>query len=150
MDSVRETVRDTHQDARGEGALTGFGPDRADAGPPVANIGPGEPWRDVCALDDVLPGTGAAALVSGRPLAIVRMPDGTTVYALDHFDPFAKAFVLARGIVGDRGGVPKIASPIYKQSFDLRTGVCLDDPAVTVPTFPARVRNGRIEVAAGR
>ena len=36
--------------------------------------------------------------------------------------------MISRGIVGDRGGVPKIASPIFKQSFDLRTGQCLDDP----------------------
>ena len=47
--------------------------------------------------------------------------------------------MLSRGIVGDRGGVPKIASPMYKQSFDLRTGQCLDDPAVTIPRYDARV-----------
>jgi nitrite reductase (NADH) small subunit len=54
--------------------------------------------------------------------------------------------VLSRGIVGDRGGVPKIASPMYKQSFDLRTGQCLDDPTVKVPIYPARVREGWVEV----
>ena len=101
-------------------------------------------WEDVCRLDQVLKGTGVCALVGGRQLAIVRTDDA--VYALDNFDPFSKAFVLSRGIVGDRGGVPKIASPLYKQSFDLRTGQCLDDPRVRVPTYEVRVERGRILV----
>ena len=103
-------------------------------------------WLDVCALDDLTPDTGAAALVRGRQVALVRAGAGDEVYALDNFDPFSRAFVIARGIVGDRGGIPKIASPIFKQSFDLRTGQCLDDPAVQLATYPVRVRNQRIEV----
>jgi nitrite reductase (NADH) small subunit len=103
-------------------------------------------WQAVCALDDILPDTGAAALIGGRQIAIVRVGEGDEVYALDNLDPFSHACVLARGIVGDRGGVPKIASPIFKQSFDLRTGRCLDDPKVAVAVYAARVRDGVVEV----
>ena len=105
-------------------------------------------WLDVCALDDITPDTGVAALLGGRQIAIVRVGDGDQVYAVDNFDPFSRAFVIARGIVGDRGGIPKIASPIFKQSFDLRTGQCLDDPAVRLAAYPARVAGGRIQIAA--
>jgi nitrite reductase (NADH) small subunit len=105
-------------------------------------------WVDVCALDDVTPDTGVAALVGGRQIAIVRVGDGGEVYAVDNFDPFSHAFVIARGIVGDRGGIPKIASPIFKQNFDLRTGQCLDDPAVRLATYAVRVAGGRIQIAA--
>jgi nitrite reductase (NADH) small subunit len=101
-------------------------------------------WEDVCAVEDVLPGTGVCALVAGSQVAIVRT--ATAIYAIGNFDPFSKAFVLSRGIVGDRGGIPKIASPIYKQTFDLRTGQCLDDPAVRIPTYEVRVERGRILV----
>jgi nitrite reductase (NADH) small subunit len=101
-------------------------------------------WEDVCELDDVLTGTGVCALVAGRQVAIVRTAEA--IYAIGNFDPFSKTFVLSRGIVGDRGGIPKIASPIYKQSFDLRTGQCLDDPRVRVPTYEVRVERGRILV----
>jgi nitrite reductase (NADH) small subunit len=76
----------------------------------------------------------------------VRVGEGDRLYALSNFDPFSDAFVIARGIVGDRAGRAKIASPIYKQSFDLETGACFDDPAVTLPTYPVRVREGRVEV----
>ena len=39
-----------------------------------------------------------------------------------------------------------MASPIYKQVFELATGVCLDDPSVSVPTYAVRVVNGIVEV----
>ncbi|HET9933837.1 MAG TPA: nitrite reductase small subunit NirD [Polyangiaceae bacterium] len=104
-------------------------------------------WVDVCALDDVIPGTGVAALIAGEQVAVVRSPNGESVFAISNFDPFSKAFVLARGIVGDRAGTLKIASPIYKQNFDLKTGVCLDDPSVRLPVYGTKVEAGRIFVA---
>ncbi|MGZ6143491.1 MAG: nitrite reductase small subunit NirD, partial [Myxococcales bacterium] len=97
---------------------------------------------DVCGLDEIAPQTGVCALVDGTQIAVVRTRNA--VYAIGNFDPFSKAFVLSRGIVGDKGGVPKIASPIFKQCFDLRTGQCLDKPEVRVPTWEVRVERGRI------
>ncbi|WP_437528625.1 nitrite reductase small subunit NirD [Sorangium sp. So ce726] len=105
-------------------------------------------WIDVCAVEDIIPNTGVCALVGKRQIALVRVGEGEEVYAVSNFDPFSKAFVLSRGIVGDKGGVPKIASPIYKQNFDLRSGQCLDDPAVSIPVYPIRVRAGRVEIQA--
>ena len=98
---------------------------------------------------DIAPDTGECALLGGRQIAVLRVGDGDAVYAIDNFDPFSKAFVLSRGIVGDRAGVPKVASPVFKQSFELRTGQCLDDPAVSVKTYPVRARAGRVEVFFG-
>lgn len=104
----------------------------------------GAQWEDVCALEDIVPWTGVCALIAGRQVAIVRT--GDAVYALGNLDPFSKANVLSRGIVGDKDGIPKIASPIFKQTFDLRTGHCLDNPAVRVPTHEVRIERGRILV----
>jgi nitrite reductase (NADH) small subunit len=103
-------------------------------------------WYEICPIDYVVPGTGVAALVQGEQIAIIRTNDGLFA-ALSNFDPFSEAFVIARGIVGDRAGVPKIASPIYKQSFSLETGECLDDANVHLAVYPVRVRGGKIQVA---
>jgi nitrite reductase (NADH) small subunit len=107
-------------------------------------------WVTVCDLDRVLPNTGVCALVAGRQVAVFhwRSPieQSSVVYAIDNFDPFSQAYVLSRGIVGDRGGVPKVASPIYKQNFNLQTGECLDDGSVRVLTYPVRVMDGQIQV----
>ena len=102
-------------------------------------------WVDICAVDEVTPDRGVAALVDGRQLAVFVLSSGD-VFALDNRDPFSGANVLSRGVVGDRDGIPKVASPMYKQSFDLRSGVCLDDDGVAVATYAARVHGGRIEV----
>ena len=86
---------------------------------------------------------GVAALVDGAAVAIFRTHDGN-VYAMSNYDPSARASVLARGIVGTRGDVPFVASPMHKQAFDLRTGQCLDDAAVRVPTYDVRVDDGLV------
>ena len=35
---------------------------------------------------------------------------------------------------------------MHKQAFDLRTGQCLDDAAVRVPTYDVRVDDGHVLV----
>jgi nitrite reductase (NADH) small subunit len=102
-------------------------------------------WVDICKLERINPGTGVAAMIDGEQIAIVKTRDGK-LYALSNFDPFSKAFVIARGIVGDREGTPKIASPIFKQTFDLASGQCLEDPEVRLPVFETRVSEGRVQV----
>jgi nitrite reductase (NADH) small subunit len=106
-------------------------------------------WETVCPLDRLLPERGAAALLATGSetvqVALFRMPDGA-VHAIGNVDPFSGAAVLSRGIVGDRDGVPTVASPVYKQVFNLVTGECLDDPSIRVPVFPVRVADGRLQV----
>jgi nitrite reductase (NADH) small subunit len=102
-------------------------------------------WKKVCKTDDILPYSGVTALVDGKQVAIFRVT--SEYYAISSYDPFSKAYVLGRGIVGDRSGVVKVASPIYKQSFSLKTGECLDDPAVTLPTYPVRVVDDVVQIS---
>ena len=86
-------------------------------------------------------------MVNDRQIAVFRVGEGMDIYAIDNYDPFSKAYVLSRGIVGDRNGIPKVASPIYKQNFSLLTGECLDDPTVILQTFPVQVVDGQVQVS---
>ncbi len=104
-------------------------------------------WVDVCPLEKLIPGRGVCALVGGLQVAVFRIA-GEEIYAISNFDPFSGAFVLSRGIVGSRAERLKVASPIYKQSFDLDTGVCLDDATASVRTFEVRVIDGMVQVAS--
>jgi nitrite reductase (NADH) small subunit len=103
-------------------------------------------WTTVCPLNRIAINTGVCALVNDVQVAIFRVGDGTQIYALSNYDPFSKAHVLSRGIVGDRNGIPKVASPVYKQNFNLITGECLDDPNVKVPTFLAQVVDKQVQI----
>lgn len=99
----------------------------------------------VCRLDDLVVERGACVVVDGRQVALFRLHDGT-VRALSNRDPFSGAYVLSRGIVGDRRGRPVVVSPVYKQAFDLETGRCLDDLAVGVPAYETAVAEGTVHV----
>ncbi|MBJ7357551.1 nitrite reductase small subunit NirD [Nocardioides sp.] len=115
---------------------------------PSAGVGVSTYTR-VCRLDDIDVEGGVAGLVAGDAVAILRTHDGN-VYAISNYDPFSNASVLARGIVGSRstaeGDVPFVASPMHKQAFDLRTGQCLDDADVRIPTYDVRVLDGEVLV----
>ena len=103
-------------------------------------------WVRICAYERIQPERGVAALVDGVQVAVFRTFDGV-LHAVGNRDPFTGAFVLSRGIVGTRGDVPTVASPLHKQVFDLRTGQCLDDPERAVPVFSVRVVDGMVEVS---
>ncbi|MGL4745760.1 MAG: nitrite reductase small subunit NirD [Dermatophilaceae bacterium] len=80
---------------------------------------------DVCALTDLTPELGVAALVGGVQVAVFLLADGR-VLAVSNIDPFTGAAVVSRGITGSRGDLPTIASPLHKQVFSLLDGRCLD------------------------
>ncbi|NGY03403.1 nitrite reductase small subunit NirD [Solimonas terrae] len=105
-------------------------------------------WRPICALDEIVPDTGVAALLDGRQIAVFRMRADDRVYAIANRDPFSGANVLARGLVGDLQGERVVASPIYKQHFSLATGRCLEDPERNIDAYPARVSDGMVWVDA--
>lgn len=106
-------------------------------------------WTAVCTTAQLAPERGIAALVDGRALALFRTYDDQW-FALDNRCPFARASVLARGIVGTRRvddvDAPFVASPMLKQRFDLRDGVCLDDPEVRVRSYPVRIVDGIVHI----
>ena len=102
-------------------------------------------WVRVCDYEAIYPDTGICALVAGRQVAVFRLSDGT-LHAVSNHDPFSGANVLSRGIVGDRAGEPKVASPIYKQTFNLRTGVCYEDATIRLDVYRVRRRRGAVEI----
>ncbi|MDX8129747.1 nitrite reductase small subunit NirD [Methylomonas sp. BW4-1] len=103
-------------------------------------------WIDVCGIDDLQADSGVCALVKGKQIAIFYLQRRQEVYAIGNFDPFSHANVLSRGMIGDIGGEPMVASPMYKQHFHLRTGVCFEDAGVSVPAYQVRLENGRVAV----
>ena len=113
----------------------------------LIDTAPTTTWVDVCPIDRILPNRGVCAKVGPFQVAVFRVAPGDELRALSNYDPFSKAYVLSRGLVGSRGDRLKVASPVYKQSFDLRTGECLDDPGVSVATFPVRLVDDRVQVA---
>jgi nitrite reductase (NADH) small subunit len=103
---------------------------------------------DICAFDDLVPDRGVCALIAGAPIAVFRCSPDDELFAVGNLDPYSGASVLSRGIVGSVGDRAVIASPIFKNRFDLENGESIDDASVRIPVHAIRVVDGRVLVAA--
>ena len=103
-------------------------------------------WERACAVADLEPSWGEAALIRMKQIALFLLSP-TEIYAVDHRDPHTEANVMARGIVGSKGDRPTIASPLHKEVYDLGTGECFTNPTLVLNTYETRVVGGFIEVA---
>lgn len=106
-------------------------------------------WIPVCDLHELPYERGVAALVHGVQIALFRTLDDS-VFAVQQHDPYCGAMVISRGLVGTRGPVATVASPMYKQVFDLATGACLEPQGkepIALRTWSVLVRG--TEVAIG-
>ena len=106
-------------------------------------------WSAVCSLDEIVPNTGVCALFDGQQVAVFRVADAEErVFAIGNVDPNSGAAVLSRGMVGNLGERIVVASPIYKQHFDLMTGECLEAPENSVASYRARIEGGKVWIGA--
>lgn len=99
---------------------------------------------DICALTDLTDNAGTAALVNDMQVALFYIKRTEQVFALSNYDPFSEANVLSRGIIGSIGDELVVASPIYKQHFNLETGQCVEDETVSITAYQTQIINGRV------
>ena len=116
-------------------------------------------WSGVCTRRQLIPERGVAVLVGDVQVALFRITgtaeDGSPtdfVYAVGHKDPACDANVMARGIVGSvmtpEGQRDTVASPMYKDVYDLATGECLTRPELRLPVYRTWVAGGVVYVEA--
>lgn len=99
----------------------------------------------ICSTDDLVPGSGVAAIVGVEQIAIFYLPsERPTVYAVGNYDPIGAAQVMSRGVVGDIDGELCVASPLYKQHFSLRTGACIEQPEHALPVYGCELRGDEL------
>jgi nitrite reductase (NADH) small subunit len=102
-------------------------------------------WVDVIAEAELQPEVGVPALVGSAAVAVFRTHTGD-LFAVSNIDPRTGSSVIARGIVGTRGEIPTVASPLYKEVYDLRSGTCLDDATKALEVFEVRIAGGVVQV----
>ncbi|OAN18009.1 nitrite reductase small subunit [Photobacterium jeanii] len=105
-------------------------------------------WQTICALEDIIPGTGVCALVNGEQVALFRPYKDEQVFAINNMDPFAKSNVLSRGLICEHQGELWVASPLKKQRFNLKDGRCLEDERFSLKAFEVRIHQGMVEMPA--
>lgn len=102
----------------------------------------------ICTTHDLIIGSGVCALLNNEEqIAIYYLPkEDKKIYALSNWDPIGKANVMSRGILGDLNGKLVIASPLYKQHFDLLTGQCLEDESASLRVYEVAIEGDKVMI----
>ena len=105
-------------------------------------------WHSICPLSDIIPATGVCALVGTEQVAVFRPRDDEQVFAISNIDPFFSASVLSRGLIAEHQGELWVASPLKKQRFRLRDGLCMEDEGHSIAHYDVRVKEGVVQIKA--
>ncbi|HVJ92389.1 MAG TPA: nitrite reductase large subunit NirB, partial [Labilithrix sp.] len=100
----------------------------------------------VAKVSDVPADSGIAITYGTMQIAIFNLASRGQWYATTNACSHTGASVLSRGIVGDHDGVPMVACPLHKKTFDLQTGACLSKDAPGVMTFAVKIEGDDVLV----
>ncbi|MFA7586202.1 MAG: Rieske 2Fe-2S domain-containing protein [Novosphingobium sp.] len=97
-------------------------------------------YHDICAEAELANGQSMAQLLNGWPILVTRSED--RVYAVINRCTHAEAQL-------QEGRIRRsmVSCPLHGARFELATGKCVGAPYLPLKTFPARIADGRIEVA---
>ncbi len=102
-------------------------------------------WVKVCKTKDILQNGGSCVKVGELQIAIFNFENQKEWYAVQNTCPHKKQNVLSRGLTGEDQGEPKIACPLHKNAFSLKTGRHLGgNETWTLKTYPVKVENDDI------
>ncbi len=103
-------------------------------------------WIEVGSVSDFPRDGGAAVKVGDVQIAVFNFASRGEWYACQNMCPHKNALVLSRGILGDVNDTPKIACPLHKKTFSLKSGECLSGEDYSVKTFPIQIDAGKVLV----
>jgi len=106
-------------------------------------------WIKVCKIQDILENGGSCVKVGEEQIAIFNY-DQNQWYAVQNMCPHKKQFVLSRGLIGEDEGEPKVACPLHKNTFSLKTGKHLGGNCdYNLKIYPIRVEGEDIQLDIG-
>jgi len=100
-------------------------------------------WKQVGQAAQFATDLGGCVKVDDLHIAVFNLNNRKDWYAIENRCPHKAADVLSRGIVGDADGEPKVACPLHKRSFSLKSGECIsDDEMGGVKAFEIKCEDG--------
>jgi nitrite reductase (NADH) large subunit len=103
-------------------------------------------WVKVGNVAD-FPADGGAAIKYGDvQIAVYNFASRGEWYACQNMCPHMNAFVLSRGIVGTVSKEPKVACPLHKKPYSLKTGRSLSGEPYSLKVFPVKVEADKVHL----
>ncbi|MEO0469304.1 MAG: nitrite reductase small subunit NirD [Bacteroidota bacterium] len=89
---------------------------------------------------------GACIKYKDKQVAVFQFSRRGQWYACQNLCPHKLEMVLARGMIGDANGIPKVACPLHKKTFSLETGENLNGTDMSIAVYPVKVEDGFVYV----
>jgi nitrite reductase (NADH) small subunit len=89
---------------------------------------------------------GACIKYKDKQIAVFNFAREGTWYACQNACPHKMEMVLSRGMIGEENLVPKVACPMHKKTFSLKTGENLNGELEAIATYPVKVEGDVVYV----
>jgi nitrite reductase (NADH) large subunit len=96
-------------------------------------------WVRVGSISDFPVDGGGTIRYGYSQIAVYNFTARNEWFATSNMCPHKREFVLSRGILGDAQGEPKVACPLHKKTYSLKTGACLTGEPYSIDTYPVRI-----------
>ena len=96
---------------------------------------------------DVFPKDGGACVkYKNLQVAVFNFDRLNEWYACQNLSPEKQEMVLSRGMIGDHNGIPKVACPLHKKTFSLKTGENLNGTLPAIATYPVKIKHNFVYI----
>ena len=105
-------------------------------------------WISVGKVNDFTENLGGCVKIDGQQIAVFNV-NKTDWYAVQNLCPHDQRMVLSRGIIGDANCEPKVACPLHKHNFSLKTGLHISEGDVdNLKTYSVKVEHDTVYLEA--
>lgn len=103
-------------------------------------------WVRLAKVAEVPRNGGIAARYGQSEVAIFNFAARGEWFATDNLCPHKQQMILARGILGNAGDTPKVACPLHKNTFDLKSGACVSGDLAAIATYAVKIEGDDVWV----
>jgi nitrite reductase (NADH) small subunit len=89
---------------------------------------------------------GACVKYGDKQIAVFNFTREGSWYACQNLCPHKMEMVLSRGMIGEEQMEPKVACPLHKNTFSLKTGKHLNGDLDGIATYPVKVEDGFVYI----
>ena len=103
-------------------------------------------WFEIAKESDFTKNGVVCIKYKDKQIAVYNFTRKGTWYACQNLCPHKLEMVLSRGMIGDEGGIPKVACPMHKKTFSLESGENLNGDLEAIAVYPVKIEKGIVYV----
>ncbi|MDC6354866.1 MULTISPECIES: nitrite reductase small subunit NirD [unclassified Robiginitalea] len=103
-------------------------------------------WFRAAPVDRFPRNGGACVKYGDKQIAVFNFARKGRWYACQNLCPHKMEMVLSRGMIGEDAGHDKVACPLHKNTFSLRTGENLNGDLEAITTYPVKIEDGFVYI----